>query len=108
MGTSMTQEGSAISALMEEAGFVDTKIINFKIPIGTWPAHPVLKDAGAYQLVGMLDGIESLSLALFTRVLGWQPEQVEEFLAKAKRDFSKKKSYRYWPGWIVYGRKPAI
>ena len=96
MGRSMSYEGSQISAMMEEAGFVDLKVITFKIPIGTWPADPVLKEAGANQLVGMLDGIESLSLALFTRVLGWQSEKVEEFLAAAKDDFRKKKSYRYW------------
>lgn len=96
MGRSMSYEGTEISAMMEEAGFIDLKVITFKIPIGTWPADPVLKEAGANQLVGMLDGIESLSLALFTRVLGWQPERVEEFLALTKEDFRKKKSYRYW------------
>lgn len=55
----------------------------------------------------MLDGIESLSLAIYTRALQWTREDVEVFLTEVRKDFSKKKNYYYWPSSVVYGRKPA-
>ena len=106
MGRTMLTEGVDCKAIMEEVGFVNIEVKPFKIPIGTWPADPVLKEAGANQLVGMLDGIQSLSLAIFTRVLGWTQEEVEVLLMHARSEFKKKKNYRYWSGWVVYGQKP--
>ena len=91
---------------MEEVGFVDLVHIPYKIPIGTWPANKTLKEAGGYQLLAMLDGLQSLSLAIFTRALKWSPEEVEVFLMECRKDFKQKRKYMYWPGWIIYGRKP--
>lgn len=107
MQRNMSQHGSDIKKIMEETGFEDITVTTFKIPIGTWPADPILKEAGANQLIGFLDGIQSLSLAIFTRVLGWTREEVEVFLMEVRKDFKKKKSYRYLIGWTVYGKKPV-
>lgn len=106
MGRNMNLHGSDVKVIMEKVGFEEITVMPFKIPIGTWPANPVLKEAGANQLIGFLDGIQSLSLAIFTRVLGWTQEEVEVFLMEVRNDFKKKKSYRYLVGWTVYGRKP--
>lgn len=106
LGRNMRPEGPKIKEMMEEIGFVDVVYRPFKIPIGTWPANKVLKEAGANQLVGMLDGLQSLSLAIFTRGLGWQQEELEVLLMEVRAEFKKKKNYMYWPGWRVYGRKP--
>lgn len=106
MGRDMRPEGSLVKSIMEEVGFVDVVHIPFKVPVGTWPANETLKAAGGAQLIVMLDGIQALSLAIFTRGLGWAPEDVESFLEECRKDFKQKKKYMYWPGWIVYGRKP--
>ena len=86
-----------LADLMREVGFVDVVLRPFKIPIGRWPVDPQLKDAGALQLVAMLEGIESLSLAVFTRCLHWEPLEVQILLAKARKEFCMKKTYMYWP-----------
>jgi len=106
MGRDMRPEGEEVKQIMEEIGFVDVVHIPFKIPIGTWPANKTLKEAGAFQLVAMLDGVQSLSLAIFTRALGWSTEEVEVLLMECRKDFKQKRKYMYWPGWIVYGKKP--
>ena len=106
MGRDMRPEGGELKTMLEDIGYVDVVHMPFKVPIGTWPADKTLKQAGAHQLVAMLDGIQSLSLAIFTRGLGWSHDEVEVFLMEARNDFKQKKKYMYWPGWIVYGKKP--
>lgn len=33
------------------------------------------------------EGIEGFSLVLFTRILGWAPEEVQVLLSKVRKDF---------------------
>lgn len=86
-----------LAEMMREVGFVDVVHRPFKIPIGRWPTDPTMKVAGGLQQVAMLEGVESLSLAVFTRCLRWQPEEVQVFLAKVRQDFLARKTYTYWP-----------
>lgn len=44
-----------------EAGFVNTKRLDFEVPIGTWPKDPTLRKAGAFGLVNLLEGFHGLS-----------------------------------------------
>ena len=91
-----------LGGLMREAGFVDVVVRPFKIPVGSWPADPRLKQAGQLQQVAMLDGVESLTLAIFTRCLNWSVEEVQVFLAHVRREFLKRKTYTYWPWYVAH------
>ncbi|KAK5077440.1 hypothetical protein LTR24_009654 [Lithohypha guttulata] len=84
--------------LMREVGFVDVTVKLFKVPIGTWPANPTLKQAGSVQLVAMLEGLEGLNLAVFTRCLGWSIEDTNRLVEQARQEFKRKKTCYYWPG----------
>jgi hypothetical protein len=90
-----------LAELMREVGFTYVTLQPFKIPSGRWPADPKLKEAGALQQVAMLEGIEALSLAIFTRCLDWQPGEVQVFLAKVRREFTMRKTYTYWPWYVA-------
>ncbi|KAI4175910.1 MAG: hypothetical protein LQ348_006093, partial [Seirophora lacunosa] len=105
-GMSLLITGDGLKAMMEAAGFVDVVAREFKIPIGQWPADPRLREAGTFQLVSLLEGIGGLTMALWTRFLGWEPEDVEDELAKVKAEFQRKDVHSYWPAYAVYGRKP--
>ena len=98
MGSNLNVNFDEISSLMREVGFVDVEVKPFKVPIGTWPANSTLKQAGAFQLVAMLEGIEGLSLAVFTRCLGWTIEDTMKLLEETRREFTRKKACYYWPG----------
>lgn len=98
MGSNLEVDFDQVAMLMQEAGFIDVKVMPFKVPIGTWPANPVLKEAGSIQLVAMLEGIEGLSLAVFTRCMGWSLEDTQRLLEETRREFTRKKACYYWPG----------
>jgi hypothetical protein len=43
------------------------------------------------------EGMSGLSMALFTRILGWSVEQVEVFVASARRDMRNPTIHGYFP-----------
>lgn len=56
----------------------------------------------------MLDAVEPLSLAYFTRVLGYTVEQTQVIMEGVKREMQDPKLHLYIAFHIVYGRKPKI
>jgi hypothetical protein len=46
----------------------------------------VQKEMGAYNLYQRLENLEGLTLALFTRFLGWSREEVFVFLTDVRKD----------------------
>ena len=98
MGRHLDLNFQEIANTIRDVGFEDVTVIPFKLPIGAWPANSTLKEAGAIQLVAMLEGMESLSLAIFCRCLQWSTEDVEALLTQTRREFAMKKACYYWPG----------
>jgi len=43
----------------------------------------------------MNDSLEAYSLALYTRVLGWKPEELAVFLAEVRKEIGNKKHHLY-------------
>jgi hypothetical protein len=41
-------------------------------------------------------GLEGLSMALFTRLLGWSKEEVDVFLVSVRNDMKNTKYHAYW------------
>lgn len=92
--------------LMEEAGFVDVKEVQYVWPQNPWPKDRKLKELGRWNLVNMLDGLEAYSMAILTRAHGMSPEEVQVFLAQVRNDMKNSKIHSYWPIYFVYGRRP--
>lgn len=62
--------------------------------------------SGLWNYENLGNGASGLSLALFTRALGWTPEEVEVFLVDVRKDMKNKNIHGWWPIHVVYGRKP--
>lgn len=62
---------------LKNAGFVDIKLEVAKWPMNQWPKDKKLKEIGIWQRENLLAGAQGISIALFTRILGWTPEEVE-------------------------------
>ncbi|KAL8810401.1 MAG: hypothetical protein Q9223_002469 [Gallowayella weberi] len=107
IGMELTVTGDKIKKQMLDAGFVDVVVKEFKIPIGQWAKDSKMREIGAFQLVAMLEGIGGLTMALWTRFLGWKKEDVEDELVKVRREMQSKSVHSYWPTYAVYGRKPV-
>lgn len=98
MGSTLEVDFDKIASLMHEVGFVDVVIKPFKVPVGTWPRDQTLKQAGSVQLVAMLEGMEGLSLAIFTRCLEWSIDDTKKLIEEAKQEFTRKKACYYGSG----------
>ena len=97
IGSSLLMAGGQMKGWMEEAGFVNVVVREFKLPIGQWPKDEKLRECGAFQLVAMLEGIQGLTIAAWTRFLGWREEEVEVFIAKVRAEWRSRKVHSYWP-----------
>ncbi|RPA93336.1 S-adenosyl-L-methionine-dependent methyltransferase [Choiromyces venosus 120613-1] len=91
---------------MEDAGYVNVTNRCFKLPTNAWPKNPKMKEVGMYQMMNFLDGLQALTMALFTRALGWTPAQVEAFLVDVRRDIKDKNVHSYNNFYVAYGQKP--
>lgn len=88
---------SSYAQWMREAGFINVQCQVFKWPTNPWPRDKKHKTLGLWSLANTLDGIEGFSMAYFTRVLGWQPEQVHVFLADVRDDNKNRQKHNYCP-----------
>ena len=97
IGNSLRQPHHDLPGKLRAAGFVNVEVKEFKIPIGTWPADPKLRETGTFQLVALLEGLQGLTLALWTRVLGWSTQEIEVFLSEVRREWKSRKVHMWWP-----------
>jgi hypothetical protein len=80
---------------MREAGFVNVQHVVFKWPCNPWPRDKKHKTLGMWTLANALDGLEGFTMAMFTRVLGWQPEEVQSLLVNVRKDIKNKSIHNY-------------
>jgi hypothetical protein len=45
------------------------------------------KEVGVFDLVAFLDGLDAISLRVFTGPLGWEIEEVKVLVAMVRKDF---------------------
>ena len=107
---SLEERGQAIPAQsqyrawLEGEGFVDVKEYPFKVPINTWPKDKRLKEIGKYQLINYTEGCEGICIGLLTRVLQWQPAEVQVLLARLRVELKDRSIHAYQP---LYVFKPS-
>lgn len=82
---------------LENAGFIDVTVREYKLPIGPWPKQKRLRDAGLLQLSAMLEGIEGLSLRLLKFYDGWTLDELKVLLAKVRTELKDPGCHGYWP-----------
>ena len=80
---------------LEEVGFVDVKEQFYKIPVSSWPKDKKFKEIGKYQCLNYTEGLEGISIGLFTRVLNWQPMEFSVFLARIRAELKDKNIHCY-------------
>ncbi|KAF5614170.1 methyltransferase [Fusarium subglutinans] len=88
------------------AGFVNVTEVVYKWPTNRWPADPYYKELGFWCNHNIAGELSGLSMVLFTKGLGWSPEEVEVFLAKVRAEMKDRRIHAWWPIHVVYGQKP--
>ena len=67
-----------------------------KLPVGPWPKDKRLKNIGLFEMVNMDEGLEGLTMMLFTRALEWSPERVQLFLKGVREEVKNKEVHSYY------------
>ena len=98
-------------AQLEEAGFHNVREEMFRWPQNKWPKDAKLKElgkssrpfrklrtneTGMWLCENFTSGLSGLSMALFTRGLGWTPEETEAFLVTVRKDMKDTKIHGYY------------
>ncbi|KAJ0337608.1 hypothetical protein COL922a_006601 [Colletotrichum nupharicola] len=91
------QEIPDLVGVMEDVGFVDVKMSLFKWPSNTWPKDPKYKELGDWNNENINNGFVAITMAPFTRALGWTKEEVHVFLPGVRKDLNDKSIHAYWP-----------
>lgn len=86
------------SAWLQELGCVN--IVETREHVGLNPWMKGGRNKQLAMLLGndMSNGLESMSMALFTRVLGWEPERVHELLERVRQDMADPEVRAYSEG----------
>lgn len=83
---------------LEELGFRDVVEVKERLPLSPWVKSKRLKYLSLWLQHDMLSGLEGMSMALFTRVLGWKPDAVKAFLEDVRRDMQDTNIHAYSEG----------
>jgi hypothetical protein len=82
--------------MMEKIGFVDVDEKYAVWPSNSWPKDPLLKEVGRMNLANSDQGLEGLSLALYTRALGYSKEETLLLCADVRKDLRNRNIHAYW------------
>lgn len=94
------QEIPQIVSVMEEVGFTDVKMVLFKWPSNHWPRNPKFRELGEWNNANINQGLEGITMAPYTRALGWTMEEVLEFLPGVRKDLNDPTIHAYWPVYV--------
>lgn len=96
-GCDMRISSQQIKSYMEAAGFVNVQVIDLKWPMAPWSKDPKLREAGQLMKISMLSDLHGMSLAAFTRFLGWKVQDLEALLRQVEHEWQRKDIHGYWP-----------
>lgn len=75
-------------------------------PYTPWNKDSRLKERGQYILMGTQQALSSYAMALLTRHMGMQKDEVEKLCKDASRELIRGKQQYWQKAWFVYGQKP--
>jgi SAM-dependent methyltransferase len=91
---------------VKDAGFVNVKVETFKLPVGSWPKDPRLKEIGTLMGVNFTEGVEAFTAALFADVLGWSKEEITVLNAGVRNAVKKGDAHALFDFLVITGQKP--
>lgn len=81
-----------------ELGYRDVVEIIERVPLSPWAKGQRMKVISLWLQQDMLAGVEGMTMALLTRVLGWKVEDVRVFLEQVMKDMQDTSLHAYAEG----------
>lgn len=91
------QDVQQIKDIMADVDFSDVTVKYFRWPTNPWPKDAKHKALGQWHNVNIGNAIEALTLAPFTRALGWKTDEARAFAAHVRKDLTDRRTHAYWP-----------
>ncbi|KAH8879347.1 S-adenosyl-L-methionine-dependent methyltransferase [Thozetella sp. PMI_491] len=91
---------------MEEAGFTDVTVWDFKCPLGGWPRDRVLREIGLFCHLTLEQDLEGFVLYMFQFVLGWAEEDIHTYATGLRAQLNDRSVHGYFRIRFVHGKKP--
>ncbi|PWW78217.1 S-adenosyl-L-methionine-dependent methyltransferase, partial [Tuber magnatum] len=106
-GKNWNTVGPGMPAMMRAIGFENVVDEAYKVyTTGVKPQDARLREMSMCMLQQFLDGAEGITLDMFIRVLGWDKKDVEDLVAKVRKEMLNPNVNTFIRGHIAYGRKP--
>ncbi|KAI3329626.1 S-adenosyl-L-methionine-dependent methyltransferase [Ustulina deusta] len=94
------------SQMLSAIGFVNVAEKREAIALSPWVKGNQNKQLSLLLQQDILNMLEPVSMALFTRVLGWEAKRLLDYLELVKRDVQNTKIHAYSEGVHIYAQKP--
>ena len=89
----------------ESTGLSVTKTKTLNVPLGIWSPDSRKRVAGKMALIAALEGLEAMSLRLFTRHLNWKGEAVRDLCEHIKGEIMAEGAKAWAPIAFIVARK---
>ncbi|KAL1978285.1 hypothetical protein VTN31DRAFT_1144 [Thermomyces dupontii] len=91
---------------LKATGFVEVDHQMVGLPLGTWVSDVHEKEVGRWYSLALSESLETMSLAPFSRVLKWHPDQIRAFVREVKAETLSKDIQGFNLLHIYRARKP--
>lgn len=95
-------------AMLKQAGFEDVQCATHPVPYHPWPEDEKKKVVGRWFNLGMIQGVQALSMAPLTRYGGYSREQVDDLLSEVKREICTRSIVTQCHMHIWTARRPGL
>ncbi|GKT65302.1 UMTA methyltransferase family protein [Colletotrichum tofieldiae] len=99
--------GPKLEGWVRDAQFRNVVADRVRAPLGPWPKDPWYSDLGMMNLILTLNGLEALSLKLFSEMLGKSQAEITVQLANVRKELKTNSFHAMFDIHVVYGQKPA-
>ncbi|OJJ49610.1 hypothetical protein ASPZODRAFT_128096 [Penicilliopsis zonata CBS 506.65] len=96
----------SIKALVQAQGFQNVRESIYNLPLGKWPKNPRMKEIGAFSALQVVEGVDALTAAPFSEVLGWSKEEIRVLKDGVRRDSKRRDVHAMWNFHVITAQKP--
>ncbi|GKT50528.1 secondary metabolism regulator LAE1 [Colletotrichum spaethianum] len=98
--------GPKLEGWVRNAQFQNVVADRVRAPLGPWPKDQWYSDLGMMNLILTLNGLEALSLKLFSEMLGKSQVEITVQLANVRKELKSNSFHAMFDIHVVYGQKP--
>ncbi|CCE32993.1 uncharacterized protein CPUR_06916 [Claviceps purpurea 20.1] len=91
----------------DEAGFVNKRVVRYKVPVGPWARDPKLAEVGRFLRAALENDLQGYTQMVWHNVLQRPTDEYNVWLADLRKAIRNSKVHSYMTVHIVYGRKPS-